>query len=123
MSRFGGFEVEAGRFTLVILAAPGNDVAQVELTYNWDSEAYPAGRNCGHLAYEVENIYETCQRLVDGGGHDQSASTRWSYGVRSIPGPDLDRATPKGPGASAQRAVDIDGKYRGMVGGVLVSFP
>ena len=61
------FEVEAGRFTLVFLAAPGNDVTQVELTYNWDSEAYPAGRNFGHLAYEVENIYETCQRLMDGG--------------------------------------------------------
>ena len=61
------FDVEAGRFTLVFLAAPGNDLAQVELTYNWDSEAYPAGRNFGHLAYEVENIYETCQRLIDGG--------------------------------------------------------
>ena len=61
------FEVEAGRFTLVFLAAPGNDVAQVELTYNWDSEAYPVGRNFGHLAYEVENIYETCQHLMDQG--------------------------------------------------------
>ena len=61
------FEVEAGRFTLVFLAAPGNDVAQVELTYNWDSEAYPSGRNFGHLAYEVDDIYETCQRLMDQG--------------------------------------------------------
>jgi len=61
------FDVEAGRFTLVFLAAPGNDVAQVELTYNWDSEPYPNGRNFGHLAYEVEDIYEVCQRLMDSG--------------------------------------------------------
>ncbi len=61
------FDVEAGRFTLVFLAAPGNDVAQVELTYNWDPAPYPAGRNFGHLAYEVENIYEICQRLMDHG--------------------------------------------------------
>lgn len=61
------FEVDAGRFTLVFLAAPGNDVAQLELTYNWDPEPYPDGRNFGHLAYEVENIFETCQRLMDQG--------------------------------------------------------
>ncbi len=56
-----------GRFTLVFLAAPGDESAQVELTYNWDPEAYGEGRNFGHLAYEVDNIYETCQRLMDGG--------------------------------------------------------
>jgi lactoylglutathione lyase len=61
------FDIEAGRFTLVFLAAPGNDVAQVELTYNWDEEPYPDGRNFGHLAYEVEDIYEICQRLMDQG--------------------------------------------------------
>ena len=61
------FDIEAGRFTLVFLAAPGNDVAQVELTYNWDKEPYPDGRNFGHLAYEVEDIYEVCQRLMDQG--------------------------------------------------------
>jgi lactoylglutathione lyase len=60
-------DVEAGRFTLVFLAAPGNELAQVELTYNWDPEAYTGGRNFGHLAYEVENIYETCQSLQDSG--------------------------------------------------------
>jgi lactoylglutathione lyase len=60
-------EVEAGRFTLVFLAAPGDDDAQVELTYNWDPEKLEGGRNFGHLAYRVENIYETCQRLADGG--------------------------------------------------------
>jgi len=60
-------EVEAGRFTLVFLAPDGSPNAQVELTYNWDPEAYGGGRNFGHLAYEVENIYETCQRLMDAG--------------------------------------------------------
>jgi lactoylglutathione lyase len=60
-------DVEAGRFTLVFLAAPGDEQAQVELTYNWDPEAYGEGRNFGHLAYAVEDIYETCQRLMDGG--------------------------------------------------------
>jgi lactoylglutathione lyase len=56
-----------GRFTLVFLAAPGDESAQIELTYNWDPEAYTGGRNFGHLAYAVEDIYATCQRLLDGG--------------------------------------------------------
>ncbi|KXU32864.1 lactoylglutathione lyase [Sphingobium sp. 22B] len=62
-----------GRFTLVFLAAPGDEEAQVELTYNWPAEdgtppeVYGGGRNFGHLAYRVENIYETCQRLMDAG--------------------------------------------------------
>jgi lactoylglutathione lyase len=51
-----------GRYTLVFLSAPGDEQAQVELTYNWDPEAYSGGRNFGHLAYQVENIYATCQR-------------------------------------------------------------
>lgn len=58
---------EQGRFTLVFLAAPGDDSAQVELTYNWDPEEYGEGRNFGHLAYLVEDIYALCQRLMDGG--------------------------------------------------------
>jgi lactoylglutathione lyase len=60
-------DVEAGRFTLVFLAAPGDEQAQVELTYNWDPESFGEGRNFGHLAYAVDDIYETCQRLMDGG--------------------------------------------------------
>lgn len=60
-------EHEAGRFTLVFLAAPGDEQAQVELTYNWDAEAYGGGRNFGHLAYAVDDIYATCQRLADHG--------------------------------------------------------
>ena len=58
-------EGEAGRFTLVFLAAPGDDSAQVELTYNWDQGGYEGGRNFGHLAYEVEDIYALCQKLLD----------------------------------------------------------
>jgi lactoylglutathione lyase len=54
---------EKGRFTLVFLAAPGDDDAQVELTYNWDPEEYKIGRAFGHLAYEVDDIYATCERL------------------------------------------------------------
>ena len=57
----------AGRFTLVFLAAPGDASAQVELTHNWDPEAYTGGRNFGHLAYAVDDIYATCRRLSDGG--------------------------------------------------------
>ena len=61
------YESEEGRFTLVFLSAPDNEDAQVELTYNWDPEDYEEGRNFGHLAYSVKNIYETCQQLMDGG--------------------------------------------------------
>jgi len=60
-------DVEAGRFSLIFLAAPGDESAQVELTHNWDPEEYDGGRNFGHLAYEVEDIYALCQRLMDGG--------------------------------------------------------
>jgi lactoylglutathione lyase len=56
-----------GRFTLVFLAAPGDDAAQVELTHNWDPETLTGGRNFGHLAYAVDDIYAVCRRLLDGG--------------------------------------------------------
>ena len=61
------FDNEAGRFTLAFLAAEESPDAQVELTYNWDPEAYDVGRNFGHIAFEVEDIYATCQRLMDAG--------------------------------------------------------
>ena len=68
------YDSEQGRFTLVFLAAPGDaedaEIKQsplVEITYNWDTEDYEGGRNFGHLAYRVDNIYETCQRLSDAG--------------------------------------------------------
>ena len=58
---------EAGRYTLVFVAAPENPSSEIELTYNWDPEEYSGGRNFGHLAFAVDNIYETCRRLMDGG--------------------------------------------------------
>lgn len=58
---------EGGRYTLIFLAAPGDDDAQLELTFNWDPETYTGGRNFGHLAYAVDDIYAACQRLMDGG--------------------------------------------------------
>ena len=67
LKEIGRHESEAGRFTLVFLAAPGDEDAQVELTYNWDPEKLEGGRNFGHLAYRVENIYATCQALQDKG--------------------------------------------------------
>lgn len=60
-------DYEKGRFTLVYLCAPGDEQAELELTYNWDPEVYTGGRNFGHLAYRVDNIFETCQRLLDFG--------------------------------------------------------
>ena len=61
------YENEDGRFTLVFLSAPDDEKAQIELTYNWDPEEYGEGRNFGHLAYLVDDIYAVCQRLMDGG--------------------------------------------------------
>ena len=61
------FDSEEGRFTLVFLAAPGDGDAQVELTYNWDPEELSGGRNFGHLAYAVDDIYALCQKLMDAG--------------------------------------------------------
>jgi lactoylglutathione lyase len=58
---------EQGRYTLVFLAAPGDEQAQIELTHNWDPENYTGGRNFGHVAYAVDDIYALCQRLMDGG--------------------------------------------------------
>lgn len=60
-------DVPAGRFTLIFLGVPGDSGGEVELTYNWDQSGYSGGRNFGHLAYEVDDIYATCQRLMDHG--------------------------------------------------------
>ena len=60
-------EDEAGRYTLIFLAAPGDEKAQVELTYNWDPEEYGEGRNFGHLAYQVDDIYVLCEKLMAAG--------------------------------------------------------
>ncbi|MCP5327132.1 MAG: VOC family protein [Steroidobacteraceae bacterium] len=60
-------DVPQGRYTLIFLAAPGDHSAQVELTYNWDPQPYPGGRNFGHLAYQVDDIYAACRRLQEHG--------------------------------------------------------
>lgn len=61
------YDNEQGRFTLVFLAAPGDSEAQIELTWNWDPEEYGEGRNFGHIAYQVEDIYALCRKLHDAG--------------------------------------------------------
>ena len=58
---------EAGRFTLIFLGVPGDEGGEVELTVNWDESGYGGGRNFGHLAYQVDDIYEICSRLIDAG--------------------------------------------------------
>ena len=58
---------EKGRFTLIFLAAPGDEAAQIELTHTWDEQGYGEGRNFGHVAYRVDNIYDTCARLMENG--------------------------------------------------------
>jgi lactoylglutathione lyase len=60
-------ENETGRYTLIFLAAPGDEDAQIELTHNWDESGYGEGRNFGHVAYEVDDVYATCARLMAGG--------------------------------------------------------
>ena len=67
LENMGRFDIEEGRFTLVFLAPPGQPEAQIELTHNWDPETLGEGRNFGHLAYEVEDIYAICQKLSDSG--------------------------------------------------------
>jgi lactoylglutathione lyase len=67
LKELGRYDNTPGRHTLVFLAAPGQEEAQVEITYNWDEKSYTGGRNFGHLAYEVENIYDKCQDLMDKG--------------------------------------------------------
>ena len=60
-------EAPQGRFTLIFLGVPGDEGGEVELTHNWDPADYPGGRNFGHLAFEVDDIYESCKRLMDAG--------------------------------------------------------
>ena len=67
LKEVGRYDNDQGRFTLVFLAAPGQEEAQVELTHNWDPEELGEGRNFGHLAYQVEDIYAACRKLMDGG--------------------------------------------------------
>jgi lactoylglutathione lyase len=109
------FDHEKGRFTLVFMAAPGDEDAQVELTYNWPaedgtaSEVYTGGRNFGHLAYRVENIYETCQRR-----HDQSPPARRPHGLHPHARQYLGR-TPAGWPSRSGRALGVHAQYGRVV--------
>lgn len=102
-------EFPAGRFTLVFLAAPGDQDAQVELTYNWDPEDYKGGRNFGHLAYHVDDIYQTCQKLMDEGVTiNRPPRDGWMAFVKSPDGISIellqkgDALAPKEPWASME---------------------
>ncbi len=115
-------EVEAGRFTLVFLAAPGDEerarehkAPTVELTYNWDPEEYSGGRNFGHLAYRVDDIYATCERLRSAGVTINRPPARRAHGLHPIARRDFDRVAPEGRIAAPARAVGVDGKHRDLV--------
>ena len=73
-----------GRFTLVFLAVPGDRSAQVELTFNWDPETYVGGRNFGHLAYAVDDMYALCSRLQAHGCRHPASAPRWLHGVCAL---------------------------------------
>ena len=99
------YDSEAGRFTNIFLAAPGDaDTAAdtkapvLELTYNWDPEDYTGGRNFGHLAFETDDIYALCQQLQDGGVTDQPAAARRPHGLCPFARWHLGRAFAKGRG-------------------------
>ena len=109
------YENEGGRFTLVFLAAPGDEQAQIELTYNWDPEDYQGGRNFGHLAYETADIYALCQHLSDMGYTINRPAGR-SHGLRPLTGRDLCGAVAGRRGAGPGRALGQHGKHRLLVG-------
>ena len=111
-----------GRFTLVFLCAPDDHelakqrrAPMVELTYNWDTEDYGGARNFGHLAYAVDNIYETCQRLKDGGVtiNRPPRDGRMAF-VRSPDDISIELLQ-KAPALAAARAVDVDAECRELV--------
>ncbi len=106
---------EKGRFTLVFLAAPGDSSAQVELTHNWDPEEYTGGRNFGHLAYAVDDIYETCARLHAGGVTiNRPPRDGHMAFVRSPDGISVELLQ-AGGAQGAGRAVGVDAEYGRLV--------
>ena len=106
---------ERGRFTLVFLAAPGDDEAQVELTWNWDPEQYTMGRAFGHLAYEVDDIYATVREAEGRRRHDQSPAARRPHGLRALAGQCLDRVAAEGRALAPGRALGVDAEHRQLV--------
>ena len=108
-------ENEKGRYTLVFLAPPGQEDCPVELTYNWDPEVYTGGRNFGHLAYEVDDIYAFCDRADEGRRDHQSPAARRPHGLHPLARQHLGRDPAEGRLAAGQRAVDFHGQYRRLV--------
>ena len=90
------YENEKGRFTLVFVAAPESPDAPVELTYNWDPEDYTGGRNFGHLAIGVDNIYDYCAKLQKAGDHHQPAAARRPHGLHQDAGRHINRSAAEG---------------------------
>ena len=109
------YENEKGRFTLVFVAAPESPDAPVELTYNWDPEAYTGGRNFGHLAIEVDDVYGYCEKLQKQRHHHQPAAARRAHGLHQDAGRDLDRDSEQGRRAARRGALGIDAQYRHLV--------
>ena len=110
-------ENEAGRYTLIFLAAPGDEAAQIELTHNWDEAGYGEGRNFGHVAYAVDDIYETCARLQAGGVTINRPPARRPHGLRANPRQYLDRAAPEGRPPARGRALGLDAEHGPLVSG------
>lgn len=113
LNEVGRKDVPAGRFTLVFLAAPGDEEAQIELTYNWDTEGYSGGRNFGHLAYRVDDIYQTCQHLMEAGVTiNRPPRDGWMAFIKSPDGISIellqkgDALPPKEPWASMENTGD-----------------
>ena len=114
---------EGGRFSLVFLCAP-EDVERaakdqaplVELTWNWDEKDYQGGRNFGHLAYRVDDIYALCERLMKARRHHQPAAARRAHGVCPLARRDFDRAVAGRRRKTARRALGLDAQYGKLVG-------
>ena len=109
-------ENEAGRFTLIFLGVPGDEGGEVELTYNWDESGYGGGRNFGHLAYQVDDIYETCQRLMDNGVTINRPPRDGRMAFVRTPDKISIELLQKGAALGAGRALGVDAEHRPMVG-------
>ena len=116
-------ENEAGRFTLIFLGVPGDEGGEVELTYNWDESGYDGGRNFGHLAYQVDDIYETCRRLMDNGVTINRPPRDGRMAFVRIARRDFDRAAAEGRRARPGGAVGVDAQHGRMVMLEIVAVP
>ena len=115
-------ESEAGRYTIIFLAAPEDKsraaterAPLLELTFNWDPEVYGEGRNFGHLAFEVDDIYATCDQLMKAGVTINRPPRDGPHGVHSLARQHLDRAAAEGRGAAQGGAVGVDAQHRQVV--------